>query len=98
MIDLSVIKKHLQIDEEVTTENEYLNMLDSVATDAVMNHLNIASWDELMNEGGMIPAPIQQAILLLIGNLYKNREPAGDKSAVKIPYTFDYLIDLYKKY
>ena len=43
------------------------------------------------------PALIQ-AMLLLIGNLYANREPVTGLNANKIPYTFDYLLESYVNY
>lgn len=37
-------------------------------------------------------------MLLMIGNLYANREPVTYGTVVKIPYTYEYLIGLYKRY
>jgi hypothetical protein len=45
-----------------------------------------------------LPAPIKQAILLMIGNLYANREPVTYGTVIKVPYTLDYLLGLYKNY
>lgn len=98
MGDLTIIKKHLQIDEDYQNDNDYLLQLYNVAEQSILRHLNVSSIEELKGEEENIPLPIQQAILLLIGNLYKNREPVSDKTAIKIPYTFEYLIDFYRKY
>jgi hypothetical protein len=46
----------------------------------------------------MLPAAIIHAMLLMIGNLYANREPVGFGTVVKIPYSYEYLIGLYQKY
>jgi Phage gp6-like head-tail connector protein len=45
-----------------------------------------------------LPAAIQHAILLMVGNLYNNREPVSYNSVVTIPYTLEYLLGLYKNY
>ena len=45
------------------------------------------------------PAPIIQAMLLTVGNLYANREPVAMGTIVTaVPYTFEYLKGLYKKH
>jgi hypothetical protein len=70
--------------------------LISVAEDAISKHLDIAL-DEL-EEGGILPPSIVHSILLLVGNLYANREPAAFSSVSKVPFTLDYLVGLYKNY
>ena len=48
---------------------------------------------------GVLPMPIKQAILLLIGHLYNQREPVIiGTSAVKIPNTLEFLIAPYKNW
>ena len=37
-------------------------------------------------------------MLLMIGNLYSNREPVTFSTVVKLPFTYEYLIGLYKRY
>lgn len=46
---------------------------------------------------GVLPKPLKQAILLFVGLLYNQREPVIiGTSAVKIPFTLDYLLAPYK--
>ena len=67
------------------------------AKGAVERALN-ASLDRLAEEnGGEVPMAIVQAILLMVGNFYQNREITGSK-AVALPYNFEYLVNLYKHY
>jgi hypothetical protein len=48
-------------------------------------------------ESSVLPKPLKQAILLLIGNLYNQREPINVGNMVtKIPYSLDFLIAPYK--
>ena len=95
-ITKDLAKHHLQIDEEYLEDDDYLVLLIQAAEDAVSKHLDIPL-DKLL-QNGVLPASIIQAILLLIGNFYANREPVSYTTVVKIPYTVDYLLSLYKHY
>ena len=69
----------------------------AAAKGAVEKALN-ASLDRLAEEnGGEVPMAIIQAILLMVGNWYQNREITGSKVAA-LPYNFEYLINLYRHY
>jgi len=37
-------------------------------------------------------------MLLMIGNLYANREPVSYGTVARIPYSYEYLISLYRNY
>lgn len=99
ILALEQIKNHLNIEEDYTGEDLYLLDLATVAEHSVMVHLNISDFSEIMGVYGNVPAPVIHAMLLLIGNLYANREPVvvGSK-AVTIPYTYEYLLSGFKKY
>lgn len=48
-------------------------------------------------ESGVLPKPLSQAMLLMIGQLYENREPViAGVSVSKVPYTVEMLIAPYK--
>lgn len=68
-----------------------------MAEDAVSQHLDIALGD-LVDGNGKLPSAINQAMLLMIGNLYANREPVAFTQSSKVPYTMEYLLGLYKHY
>lgn len=95
-ITLSEAKKHLQIDSSFTDDDAYISALIDIAEDSVAQHLDIAL--ESLVVGGEIPPAIKHSILLMIGNLYANREPVSYSSVYKVPYTMEYLIGLYKHY
>lgn len=95
-ITLQEAKKHLQIDADFTDDDSYIITLINVAEDSVSQHLDIAL-KELI-KGGDLPSAVKQSILLMVGNLYANREPVAYTSVVKVPYTLDYLLGLYKRY
>ena len=96
-IPLELAKKHLNLDEDYIEDDEYILGLVNAAKGAVEKALN-ASLDRLAEEnGGEVPMAIIQAILLMVGNWYQNREITGSKTAA-LPYNFEYLINLYKHY
>ena len=96
-MDLAFIKKHLNIDDSFTGDDDYIEFLDTVAIGTIEKHIDI-SYNELLTKYGEIPTPILQAELLYIGNLYNSREAVTFGSANEIPFTYDYLLALYKDY
>lgn len=95
-VTLSQVKKHLQIDDSFKDDDDYILMLIEVAEDSVSQHLDIALSD--LVKDGCLPASVTHSILLIIGNLYANREPVSFSTVAKIPYTLDYLLNFYKHY
>lgn len=95
-VTLSNAKKHLQIDQDFKDDDEYILLLIQVAEDAVESNLNIPLASLLKD--GLLPKSVYHAILLMIGNLYANREPVSFTSATKIPYTLEFLLATYKHY
>lgn len=94
-ISLDLAKQHLVVDTEI--DDIYITSLIKVAEDIVTKSLNINSLAEIDN-GGNLPPAINQAILLLIGNFYANREPVGYSNLSKLPLSYHFLIDCYKSY
>ena len=79
-------------------DDEYLLHLAEVAELAVQKHID-QNLNELCAENsGDLPSPLLHAMLLMIGNLYENREPIAFASATEIALSYNYLLDLYKNY
>lgn len=95
-VSLCEAKKHLLLDDSFNDDDEYILTLIDVAEDAVAANINTKL--DSITVGGEIPPAVKAAILLLVGNLYANREPVSYTTVNKVPYTFDYLISLYKNY
>lgn len=95
-IDLEIVKKHLNIEPDFLDDDEYILSLIEVAEQAVRVHCNEDFATLAEKNGGCLPAPIEQAELLLIGQLYQNREPVGKGSELPLSYT--YLIRLYQNW
>lgn len=96
-VKLETAKKHLNLDESFTDDDSYIMLLIKAAEEAVSLHID-KPLVELEDSQGKLPPAILQSILLLIGNLYATREPVAYASAVKVPYTLDYLLGLHKYY
>lgn len=97
-VTLHLLKQHLNIEDSVYSEDDYLNHLIAVAEGTVEQHI-CQSLDELTNSNGDIPKPLQQAILLYCGDLYANRESvAFGGSPQQVPFTYEYLLNLYQNY
>ena len=96
-MDLDLIKTHLNIDSGFTADDAYLQSLAEVAEMVVEKHID-QNLDELADDGGQLPAPLTQAMLLFIGNMYANRESVAYTNANEVPFAYDYLLSLYKDY
>lgn len=98
-VQLYQIKKHLNIDEQFTDDDEYLVGLCEVAQATVETHIDMPLNKLAKKHGGKLPSPVFHAILIMIGNLYASRESVSfSGNAVEIPLNYQYLIDLYRNY
>lgn len=96
-IQLDLAKKHLNIEDDFREDDEYIIQLIEVAESAVRVHINEDFAIIAEKNGGALPPPILQAMMLMIGNLYQNREIIGSK-VHELPYNYQYLIDLFRNY
>lgn len=95
-LTLTEIKKHLNIDSFFTDDDEYLEALSYVAEDVVTKYLDCELTDLL--DDGELPKAVKHAMLLFIGNMYKNRESTTNLPVNVIPHAFDLLCDLYRNF
>lgn len=95
-ITVEQVKKHLNIDLSFDDDNEYIESLIEVAEDAVQKNTNIALDEQ--EEGGELPPSTIHSILLLIGNLYNNREATTYSQVTEVPYAYKYLINLNRNF
>jgi len=96
-IQLDQAKDHLRIEQDWHDDDEYIMSLIDVAEAAVRVHTNEDFESIALKNGGCIPPPLLQAALLMVGNLYQNREIVGGKVHA-LPHNYQYLIDLYRNY
>lgn len=74
MLNLEETKLHLRVDGD--EENSLIQSLMLTATAAVLDHLNVG---EVNPYEGVFPHPVRAAGLLLVGDLYANREAQTDR-------------------
>ena len=96
-IPLDLAKKHLNIEDSFTDDDQYIVGLIEAAEESVRTHVNEDLESIAAKNGGCIPTPLFHAMLLMVGNLYQNREIVGSKT-VALPFNYQYLIDLYRNY
>lgn len=96
IIELEDLKSHLMVEHNL--DDLLLLQYEEVAIDTVVKHCNVKSIDELMDENGELFPTIRQAILVLVGHFYQNREMISFGNPQKLPYSFEYLISLNQEY
>ena len=96
MLTLELAKQHLNLEPEYVDDDKYIETLIEVAEQAVEMHVNEKLEDIAME--GNFPKPLLQAMLLMVGNLYQNRETVSPMKVTALPYNYEYLINLYKNY
>lgn len=96
-VDLSLAKKHLNVEEVYTDDDDYINSLVEAA-EAVVEKDICEKLEALEDEGGNIPAPLRQCILLMVGQFYANREPVAFAQSSEVPLSYKYLVQLYRNY
>ena len=89
MLTLAETKLHLRVDHD--DEDVLIEALMATATAACADFLNMPAADLVV----AVPAPVKSAALLLVGNLYENRESMGDRPYSKNP-TFEALLNPYR--
>lgn len=95
---LAMLKRHLNIDQSFTEDDEYIMWLYQVAEATVQVHL-CANLEDFEDDEHNIPAGIVHAMMLYIGDLYNSREGnAYGVSVQQVPFGYEYLISLYKNY
>ena len=95
-LSVNDVKRHLYIDH--CEDDKLIADLITVAEDAVRRDLNLYSLKDIEDCNGMLPASVLQAMLLLIGTLYANRESVSYGQAHIVPHSYEYLISLARNY
>lgn len=91
-LTLDYIKKHSRIDTDC--EDSLLELYAEAAEDTILSICQRTS-EDLMQVYGHIPAPIQQASLMLVDVSHEHRSPVSVTNMSMVPYTFDILIKPY---
>lgn len=97
-LTLKLIKEHLNLDNDFTMDDEYLSMLGDVVEKVVERHIDDSFSYLASTNGGHLPAPLIQAMLLLLGTYYANREHIAFNANYEVGNSYTFLIDLYRNY
>ena len=91
---LEQVKQHLRVLH--SHDDDYINQLISIAAQHVLDYTDRADDDPLLWSGSELKAPIMAAMLLLIGDLYANRE-AQTAAELKPNPAFERLLWSYRR-
>lgn len=96
-ITLKEARRHLNLEDFFHDDDEYIVSLIQVAEDATERRLNRPLRSAIDPATGTLRASVRQAILLLVGTYYSQREAASEKPAKEAELSFSFLTDLNRK-
>ena len=97
-LNLDLIKKHLNIDEDFHDDDDYLKILGDVAEQVTERHIDDSFGLIMLKNHGKFPPTLIQAMLLLVGNYYNNRESVAFTGVSELPQSYLCLLSLYQNY
>lgn len=97
-LTLKLIKEHLNLDNDFTLDDAYLTSLGDVVETVVERHIDDSFTYLASTNGGKLPTPLIQAMLLLLGTYYANREHIAFNANYEVGNSYTFLIDLYRNY
>lgn len=100
-MSISIIeaKQHLRLDTDTGEEDELIEMLIKTALRAVKDYIDRPFTDDVCkddDDNTKIAPPLRYAALLMLGDLYENRE-AQQWQALSINMTCQNLMNPYRK-
>lgn len=97
-ISLERAKQHLNLESDFVDDDELILQYIDAAELTVLLEVNASSFEELETEPGKLPAPLQQAILLLLGTFYGSRESIVYGVIMQQVPAYKHLIHLYRNF
>lgn len=95
-VDLELLKKHVRADD-FADDDDYLAHLLDAAEQYVCTATNREAAELLEMGGGKLSTMLQQAVLLIAGHWYNQREAVSGVQMAEVPYTLQALIKPYRK-
>jgi uncharacterized phage protein (predicted DNA packaging) len=96
-LDLDIIKKHLNLDQDFNDDNMLLESYADAAEKSIENFID-CDLENTLDTEGELPKPLLCSMLLMIGDLYTVRQSISATSFVKVPRTLEMLIEPYINY
>ena len=97
-ISLELAKAHLNLEPDFVDDDRLIQEYIDAAELTVLLDVNASSFEELETESGELPAPLRQAILLLLGTFYGSRESIVYGVIMQQVPAYKHLIGLYRNY
>ena len=95
-VDIALLKQHVRADD-FGGDDLYLDHLLSAAEEYVTT-ATARTLDELKElGGGELPPTLVQAVLLIAGHWYNQREAVSSTQMTEVPYTLQALVKPYRK-
>lgn len=95
ILTLQLIKTHLRIEQDEVFEDEHLRFLGEAAEDIAANYIG-RSIPWLVNDVEVCPAPLIGAMLMIVADLYVNREGAVVGGRFERNPAVDRILDQYR--
>lgn len=95
LIDQSLVKSHLRVVH--ARDDAYIELLTKAAFRSVLNFIDYASWEAVVEKCGGIPEDLMYAALLMIGDMYTNRSDVIVGTIVATTPTTERLMWPYRK-
>lgn len=96
-VDTALLKQHVRADD-FSDDDSYLEKLLDAAEEYVCGATNRTSSELLQMGGGLhLPPMLQQAVLLIAGHWYNQREAVSSVQMSEVPYTLQALIKPFRK-
>lgn len=95
-VDLALLKKHVRADDFDSDDTYLQRLLDTASEQVVVSTARSREELEKMG-GGTLPLQLQQAILLLAGHWYNQREAVSASQMHTVPCTLDALVKPFRR-
>lgn len=95
-VDIALLKMHVRADD-FSDDDAYLQHLLDAAEQYVCEATNRTGEELAKLGGGKLPVTLQQAVLLIAGHWYNQREAVSGVQMAEVPYTLQALIKPYRK-
>lgn len=96
-LTLDLIKHQLIIDTDFTDDDEYLIHLGDTAEELVQTMIDAPLEDAAAENGGDLPKPLIQAMLLTVDYLYGSQRGSNDSNP-EMPSAIKMFTQLYRTY
>lgn len=88
-VSLQRVKKAVRADD-FDDDDEYLEFLTEAAEEHVLKRIRRQP-EEILTDG-QLPLPLQQAVLMLVGHWYNQREAVGGAQFSEVPMGYEALV------